>query len=40
MRASLYFTRPFQLPYREIRIAMKADQDTGCRSRISDHEPD
>ncbi len=32
----LYLARPFQLPYSEIGIAMKAEENAGRSSRISD----
>jgi zinc protease len=36
----LYFTRPVQLPNGKIGVAVKADENTGRSSRISDHETD
>jgi predicted Zn-dependent peptidase len=36
--APLHFGRPVQLPYRKIRVAVKADQDTRRRSWIPHHE--
>src|SRR4026208_403432 len=38
MSAPLHLGRPVQLPYREIRVAVKADQDTRRRSWIPHHE--
>ena len=36
----LDLSRPFQLPHREIGIAMEAEQHAGCCSRIPDDESD
>ena len=38
MGALMYLACPFELPYGKISVAMKAEKDAGCRSRIPDDE--